>query len=304
MIGAIDIGGTKIAAAAVDRGGRVLAVETCPTEPARGFEDALTRMVGMLRCCASEAGQSLEGIGIGCTGPVDPIQGRVGDVPFLPGWLGAELAGRLAAAFGVTAALENDADAHALGEYQWGAGRSSRRFIMITVGTGIGGSLLIDGELYRGAGGAHPEFGHQVLEPAGPLCPCGARGCWESLASGPALAVGYAAEHPERRPLTAKEICEAAERGEPEAQAAVERLGTYLGLGLANLVTVFAPDRIALGGGLMRSAHLFRAPMTAALEANARLIPPGTHEVVPSAFGTHAGVIGAASVWLHRYGHP
>ena len=301
MIGAVDIGGTKIAVAAVARTGLVLCSETCATEPERGFGDALRRMAAMLRRCAARSGEALEGIGIGCTGPVDPLPGRVGQVPFLPGWEGGELAAGLAAEFQVSAALENDADAHALAEHDWGAGRGSRRFIMVAVGTGIGGGVVLDGELYRGANGFHPEMGHHVLDPNAAACSCGARGCWESLASGPALAARFLARNPER-PLTAQAICAAAEAGDPAALETVGAVGGYLGLGLANLVNCFAPDRIALGGGLMRSGHLFQARLQAALAENTRLVPPGTVRVVPSALGGDAGLAGAASVWLHRFG--
>ena len=302
MIGAIDIGGTKIAVAAVAREGRVLCSEACPTEPERGFDDAFRRMADMLGRCIGRSGEPLEGIGVGCTGPVDPLGGRVGEVPFLPGWEGGELAGRLSDAFQVEAALENDADAHALAEYAWGAGRGSRRFVMVTVGTGIGGAMILDGELYRGADGIHPEFGHHVIDPAGPVCPCGVRGCWESLASGPALAAGFLARNPDRPPMTAKAICEAADAGDPAAREAVDAAADYLGLGLANLVNIFAPDRIVLGGGLMRSRHLFWDRARAVLESHVRLVPPGTTHLVHAGLGGDAGLCGAACVWLHRTG--
>ena len=300
MIGAIDIGGTKIAVAAVTREGRVLCGEACPTEPARGFDEACRRMIDMLERCVVRSREPLEGIGVGCTGPVDPIGGKVGDVPFLPGWEGGPLAERLSAAFQVEAVLENDADAHALAEYDWGAGRGSRRFIMVTVGTGIGGAMICDGNLYRGADGIHPEFGHHVIDPAGPICPCGVQGCWEGLASGPALAARFAARNPGRAAMTAKEICEAAEQGDPQAREMVDAVADSLGLGLANLVNIFAPDRIALGGGLMRSRHLFLDRVEAMIASHVRLVPAGTARLVPAGLGADAGLCGAACVWLHR----
>ena len=198
------------------------------------------------------------------------------------------------------AVLENDADAHALAEYDWGAGRGAKRFIMVTVGTGIGGALICDGRLYRGTDGIHPEFGHHVIDPAGPVCPCGVRGCWESLASGPALAARFAGRHPDRPPMTAQEICAAATLGDPQAREMVDAAADSLGLGLANLVNIFAPDRIALGGGLMRSGSLFMDRVEAMVASHVRLVPAGTARLVPAGLGADAGLCGAACVWLHR----
>jgi glucokinase len=302
MIGAFDIGGTKIAAGAVDESGRILASEECPTEPEQGFDDAMGRMQAMLARCIARSGQTLDGIGIGCTGPVDPFRGVISEVQFLRSWKNSDLAGRLAAAFNVDAALENDADAHTLGEYFWGAGRGCQRFIMVTVGTGIGGGVILDGRLYRGANGVHPEFGHHVIDPSGASCSCGARGCWESLASGTALSAWFLAHHPDQPPMSAQAICAAAEQGNSAAQEAVVAMGDYLGLGLANLVNLFAPERIALGGGLMGSYHLFRERILAALEMHTRLIPKGTANVLRTSLGEDSGLAGAASVWMHRFG--
>ena len=305
MIGAVDIGGTKIAVGMVDESGQVLARVECATAPERGPADGLARITAMLRETAARAGGDPCGVGVGCTGPVDPFTGTVGDVEFLAGWEGADLAGELSRAFGVSAAVENDADAAALGEAAWGAGRGTRRFMCITVGTGIGGGLVVDGQLYRGVDGAHPEIGHHVIDPSGPACACGARGCWESLASGPGLVQWMRENTPAgvRAPetLDARAICAAAERGDPLARAAVARVGRYLGLGLANLVTLFVPDVIALGGGLMRSRHLFWDTILETIRTTCGFVPHEKVRLVPTALGPDAGLIGAARVWLHRY---
>ena len=162
---------------------------------------------------------------------------------------------------GVTFSAENDADAAALGEARWGAGQGRVRFLLVTIGTGIGGGAVIDGQLYRGVKGIHPEVGHHVTDPAGPLCFCGARGCWESLASGPAMSAWMKANTTGKGEppivLTAREICAMAEGGNGLAQRALAREAQYLGMGVANLTTLFCPDTIARGGGVMRSGHLF-----------------------------------------------
>ena len=228
-------------------------------------------------------------------GPVYPLTGKLGRIEFLPGWEGLDLVDELQRAFGVSAAIENDADAAALGESAWGAGKGAQRFIYLTVSTGIGGGIVLDGRLYRGADGSHPELGHHVIDPSGPLCFCGARGCWESLASGPALALrgGRA---------TALEVCEAARQGDVEALAAVEQEGAVLGIGLANLVTMFVPDVIALGGGVMQSWDLFTDKITAIIRTSCGLVPYEKTRLLPASLGRDAGLVGAAQVWIKRYG--
>ena len=305
MIGAVDIGGTKIAVGMVDEAGRVLARTECPTAPERGLGDGLARMIAMLRETAARAGGELRGIGVGCTGPVNPLAGIIGNVDFLPGWEGADLVSELSSAFDVTVAVENDADAAALGEAAWGAGRGVRSFVYVTVGTGIGAGLVLDGRLYRGVQGAHPEIGHHVIDPAGPPCSCGAHGCWESLASGPALARwmkdNTLAGARAGETLDAEIICAAAESGDPDALRAVAREGHYLGLGLANLVTLFTPEVIALGGGLMRSHHLFWKSIQETIRATCGLVPFEHVRLVPAALGPETVLAGAARAWLYRY---
>lgn len=306
MIGALDIGGTKIAAGAVDETGRVLSRLDCPTAPKRGFEDACRRMSGMLRAVAGAARKELTGIGIGCTGPVDPVSGKICQVDFLPGWEGAEIVARMTAEFGVPVAMENDADAAALGEARWGAGRGKFRFLLVTIGTGIGGAAVLDGRLYRGVNGAHPEVGHHVIDPAGPLCFCGARGCWESLASGPAMVKWVQANTTSTgdllRELTAREICAMAETGDELARRAVEREARYLGMGVANLTTLFCPDTIALGGGVMQSGHLFLTAIRQVMKESCGLVPFEQTEVTLAKLGDETGLAGAACGWLHRFG--
>src|ERR1700741_1244157 len=186
MIGAVDIGGTKIAVGIVDDNGKVLSRMEAPTDPTR-YSDSIELIVHLLRKTAQRAGAEIGGIGIGSTGPVNPMSGVFGDVDFLPGWRGKSPVKDLSAVFNVSVALENDGDAAALAEAGWGSSRNRTRLIYITVGTGIGGGIVLDGKLYRGVDGAHPEVGHQVIDPAGPQCSCGFRGCWESLAAGPAM---------------------------------------------------------------------------------------------------------------------
>jgi len=278
----------------------VLARGECPTDAQRGLADGLRRITELLRQTTTQADGRLRGIGIGCTGPVHPRLGTIGNVEFLPGWEGASLAGALSQALGVPAAIENDADAAALGEWAWGTGRGTNAFLLVTVGTGIGVGVIINGKLYRGVDGAHPELGHHVIDPSGPGCFCGARGCWESMACGPAMERWAQANHPQGRRLSARELCSLADQGDAYAQEAVQRTARYLGLGIANLVTLFAPQMIALGGGLLQSHHLFLPAIHETVRRNCGLVPHAQVIIVPASLGADAGLAGAAQVWLSR----
>lgn len=306
IIGAVDIGGTKIAVGAVDAQGHVLAKQETPTAAADGFDAAMDRVCRMLGDVRQRAGVEFGGIGIGCTGPIDPIGGTIGDVDFLPGWEGCDPVDRLGHAFGLCAAMENDADAAVLAEAEWGAGRGKQNFICVTVGTGIGAGVVLDGVLYRGVGGAHPEIGHHVIDRTGPRCFCGADGCWEVLARGPAMVErllhAAPADDPRRGALTAKAICDLARAGDPEAIDEIEREGIYLGIGIANLVTLFAPQVIALGGSVMNAADLLMPSIRAVVSRNCGLVDWRQTTITPVSLGEDTPLIGAAMVWRHRYG--
>jgi glucokinase len=301
MIGAIDIGGTKIAAGMVDAEGHVRASMSCPTHPDSGLEDAIQRMADMLWKTSVMTGETFSGIGIGCTGPVYPQLGTIGKVEFMPGWEGANLVQLLSTRMGASVAIENDADAAALGEWVWGAGKNTQNFILVTVGTGIGAGLVLNGELYRGVGSAHPEIGHHIIDPSGPECFCGAHGCWESLASGPALEKWAQKQHPRPEPLSARELCSLAEQGDAHALTAVLHTSRYFAIGLANLVTLFVPECIALGGGLMQAYPLFKDQIQSTIHESCGLVPHDKVRVVPAALGAESGLVGAACVWLKRF---
>jgi glucokinase len=305
MIGAVDIGGTKIAVGLVDDNGRVVARAESSTDEQRGYPDALGRICDMLRQCAQRASENISGVGIGSTGPVDPVSGTFGDINFLPHWKDANIVEGISQALGVTVALENDADAAALGEASWGAGKNKQRLVYVTVGTGIGAAIVLDGKLYRGVDGAHPEIGHHCIDPAGPLCLCGFRGCWEAMAAGPAMVEWLRAQAPSDYPhflgLTAKRICELAIEGDELARQGVEREAHFLGLGLANLVTLFAPDSIVLGGSVMKSAHLFMAQVHEVIRQSCRYVPFAKTEISLASLGEDTNLIGAARVWHHRF---
>ena len=305
MIGAIDIGGTKIAVGMVDDGGRVLAKLESPTDAKSGFPHALKRISDMLRKTALSSNTKITGIGIGCTGPVDPFSGEIGNVDFLPGWQGTNPVRELEKLFQVQVAMENDADAAALGEAGWGAGKGKPSLVYVTVGTGIGGGMIFNGSLYRGVDRSHPEIGHHVIDASGPDCFCGARGCWEVLARGPAMAEwvkqNAPAGYPHLEGLTGKRVCELAQGQDELCRKAVEREAYYLGLGLANMITLFSPDAIVLGGNVFGSASMYWETIRKTIRQNCGLVPFAKTELALASLGPDAALIGAARVWHHRF---
>jgi len=307
LIGAVDIGGTKIAVGIVDENGRVVKRVEAPTEAERGYSVGLEKITQMLREILSGTGGVIRGIGIGSTGMLDPIRGEWTDVDFLPGWEGQNPVEDLSREFGMSVAMENDGDAGALAETYWGAGKGKSRVVYVTVGTGIGGGIILDGHLYRGVAGSHPEIGHHVMEASGPECTCGLHGCWEALAAGSSMEKWYAENQPgpERhgKPVSAREICELARTGNEFAKRAVDREGMYLGLGLANLIGMYVPEVIVLGGGMMQSADLYLGKIREVIHSGCRFVPAEKTEIALAALREDANLIGAAVAWQHRYGN-
>jgi len=299
-VGSVDIGGTKIAVGAIREDGRIVRRLECLTEPEKGFQHAMQRIIAMLRDISS-GGTELAGIGVGCPGPLNPFTGIIGEVGTLPGWQGGSLVAELQSGLDLSVVVENDADAAALREARWGTEVTSRSLIYVTISTGIGGGILLDGQLYRGVDGAHPEIGHQVLDNSGPECYCGARGCWEILASGPAMVSWMREQNPDAQVTTAYEICDGARHGNPLAQRTVEREGYYLGLGLANLITLFAPDKIVLGGGVMKSSSLFIDTARRVIRKICTQVPSEKTHIALASLGPDVGLFGAAQAWLLRH---
>jgi len=297
----VDIGGTKIAVAAVDGAGRVHARTATPTEPGRGFAAGVERVGDLIAATLARAGWAagdLRGVGVGCTGPVDPRRGTVHNPFTLPTWDGGDLVTPLRDRFGVPVRLENDADAAALGEATFGAGRGADPVVMLTFGTGVGFAAVVGGRVYRGAGGGHPEFGHVVIDPGGPPCYCGASGCLESLASGTAVgAAGRAAGFAD-----ARAVFRAAAAGDAAAAAVVFRATTAAAAGAWAAAHAFLPERLVLGGGVMDDHFdLFAAAIRGRLAA-ATAVPGGRVVVCAAALGADAGTVGAARLALGEAG--
>jgi glucokinase len=293
----IDIGGTKIAVATVSGAGEIVREISIPTDSTDGFEVGLRRITGAVTRILAETGWSardLCGIGIGCAGPVDPARGTIHNPYTLPGWIDADIVSPLRAALGCPVVLENDADMALLGECRAGAGRGKAAVVMLTFGTGIGGAALVGGALLRGVSGAHPELGHVPVDPSGPECYCGTRGCFESLASGTALGLGARAAGL----AGAAEVLSRAREGDAVAGGIREKALAATAAAAWTILHTLLPERIVLGGGMMDEHYdTFAAAVDDAV-ARATLVPKGSVTVARAELGGSAGVVGAASAVL------
>jgi glucokinase len=305
LIIGVDVGGTNIVVAAVSFQGDVLARSSGPTLPRRGPEDGVRRIVGLIaQVQASAGGRTFAGVGVGCTGPIDRVTGTVHNPYTLPTWEGFPLTEALSRSLGVPVVMENDAHAGALGEHWRGAGRGTQNMIYVTVGTGVGGGLILNGALYTGATGTAGEIGHHCVNMDGPECYCGSRGCLELYASAPALSqrarakaepasgLLYSLVDGELDRIDPEVIAQAARQGDPAAWDVIRDAAATLGVGLSNLALILVPEAIVLGGGVMRSFELFEPAIQATL---GRLqFPLGDLRILPAELGLNAGVVGAA----------
>ncbi|NLS77254.1 MAG: ROK family protein [Chloroflexi bacterium] len=309
----IDLGGTKISTALMDEHGAILARAGCETEAATGQDAVIARMVDTAKQVARDGGKAdlrgIVAIGVGAPGPLDTKLGVLTAPPNLPGWLNVPLARIIEEQLGVPAYLENDANAAALAEFHYGAGVGCANMIYVTVSTGIGGGIILNGQLYGGTDGAAGEVGHTMILPDGPLCGCGNRGHLEALASGTAIAraareliakgvptLMVELAQGDTSAVTALTVEIAAKRGDLEAQRIIDRAMEYLGIGMANLANIFNPDMIVLGGGVTKMGEMLFAPVRRAVDRFAFPIIAKTVQIVPAKLGKDVGVIGAATV--------
>jgi glucokinase len=307
----VDLGGTNVRVGAVTPAGELLDWKISPIEAANGPQAGVAKIAGMIEALlGSLPPAELAGIGIGSTGPIDRGRGAIQNPYTLPSWVDVDIASPLSARFAAPVILENDADAAAFGEAWAGAGRGMRRMAMVTVGTGIGTALILDGKIYRGMDGIHPEGGHMLIDPAGPECYCGAHGCWESLVAGPGIArlasAGAAKEggamlemadgDPAR--VDARILVRAARQKDPTAVRAAEQVAFYLGLGLANIILLTLPDGIVLGGGVMAEYDLFAPGVRAVLDRHNSMVPASRVQILTAQLAGKSGVLGAARAAL------
>ncbi len=314
----VDIGGTKIAGGLVDPEGAVLvrARRDTPALASGAVVEAIVEVTHELVAAAEAAGVGeVEAVGLGAAGFVDETRSVVRFAPNL-GWVEEKLGAAVSAGCGLPVVVENDANAAAWGEFRFGAGREAHSLIAVTVGTGIGGGIIHADQLLRGAFGMAAEFGHIRRVPDGRPCGCGKRGCWEQYASGNALVREARSLASERRGdaalllslgdgtpegVSGKNVTAAAQQGDPVALEAFQRIGTWLGSGLADLVAALDPALFVIGGGVSESGDLLILPTRAAFHAslvNAEHRPQA--EIVAASLGNDAGVVGAADLARSR----
>ncbi len=308
----VDIGGTKVAAGVVDESGGVLALVRRPTpgEDVAGTEDAIAESVAELA-----ERYDVVAVGVGAAGWIANDRATVLFSPHLA-WRDEPLRDALVDRIGLPVTVENDANAAAWAEYRYGAARGERVVCCVTLGTGIGGGLVVSGVLYRGASGVACEWGHMVAVPDGRRCACGNRGCWEMYASGTALArdarelaeVSPVAAHRllelvdgDPAALTGTDVTIAAREGDPAAVEIFTAMGRWLGRGIADLAAIIDPSVVVIGGGVSEAGVLLLAPAQEAFAAN--LTGRGFRPAAPirlAALGPEAGLIGAADLARRR----
>ena len=306
---AIDIGGTKLAAGIVDSEGRILARGEVPTLAAEGLEPVLGRIAELGRDLLSRpevADVSVHRVGVGCAGPVDLKAGIVFNPPNLPGWVRVPLIDHLQQALALPAVLENDANAAALGEFRYGAGRGAQTIVYLTVSTGIGGGIILNGKVWHGLKDAAGEVGHMTVCPDGPVCGCGNRGCLEAMSSGTSIArrareavtAGRKTALSEIPALTSADVVQLAQQGDPVARGVWESAVTYLGIGVGAVITILAPERVVIGGGVTKAGDYLFQPLREEVRRRVKLVPVESVPILPAALGPDVGILGAAAVAL------
>jgi glucokinase len=305
----IDVGGTKVLGGVVDESGKVLT--TARKDTPRQGGSALTQTIADV---AKELLQqhSVASVGVSAAGFVSSDRKTMLATPNIADWNGVDLDHHLTQIIGLPVVIENDANAAAWGEAKFGAGKNQNHMMMLTVGTGIGGGIVVNGALYRGAFGIAAEFGHMRVVPEGHICGCGARGCFEQYASGNAL-LRHAREAINASPevarnllsrgdgtvagLTGQAITEAARDGDPVALAAFNTTGQWLGAGIASLAVLLDPACVVIGGGVIGAGEILLKPTRESLERNMPFA--GKHpypEIIAAQLGNEAGLVGVADL--------
>jgi len=306
---ALDIGGTKIAAGVVDGSGRVHSFLVAPSRAQEGPGPILERLFELGRQAVADSGvawDDIPAVGIGCGGPLDAERGVLLSPPHLPGWDEVPVTALAEAAYERPAVLENDATAAACGEHRYGAGAGTRHMVYLTLSTGVGGGVVVDGRLYRGARGNGGELGHVTVDWRGRLCRgCGRRGCLEAYVSGTSIAERAAEAFHEagmKVPdgVTAADVAAAARSGDAVAIAVWDETVTALACGVTSLVNLFEPELVVIGGGVSRSGEQLLAPVREWVRANSMRPAAQGAGIVASALGEQVGVVGAAAIVYDR----
>ena len=313
----IDIGGTKLATVVADKTGHILGKVRKPTFAEKGPEYAICLLFDMVREVVNLAGLEqafISAIGVSCGGPLDTKTGIVYSPPNLPGWDALPLKAKLESEFQVPVTIENDANASALAEFRFGGGRGYSAVLYMTMSTGIGGGIVIDGQVYHGANDSAGEVGHQILLPNGPRCGCGKQGCLEALCSGPAIArraqAAIQKQLEDEKASTAlltladgriedvksEHVLAAARTGDALALELVRETAYYMGWGIANLVNILNPDIVLLGTIAVAAGDLLLDPIRETVLKFAMTRPAEAVNIAPAQLGDALGDLAAVAL--------
>lgn len=305
----IDLGGTNIKGGVCDAAGKLISLHSIPTEAARGPDHVLQRMRDVVRDVVARAAidpHDVAAVGVGAPGPISHARGVIFSAPNLPEWKNIAVRDRFGELTGYPVVLENDANAAAFGEFVAGAGRDVRDMVMLTLGTGVGGGIVLDGKLLRGAFDNAGELGHTIVEPHGRPCPCGQRGCLERYASAAAVAdrlreailggeaCSLAPRIKAHDAVDARDVLAAIDAGDALAARVWDELCFYLAVATVNVQHSFNPQRVVLAGGLINAGARLLDPVRRHFGALAWRIAPDAPEITLASLGPDAGVIGAA----------
>lgn len=313
----IDLGGTNVKTALVSEAKKILAKDSRPTRAEEGAQTVMGIMTDGVNAVLEEAGVdrgSILAAGVGAPGPVSWQKGIVHSMPNLPGWSNVPLAGEMAARLGFPCFLDNDANAACYGEYWLGAGQDVDSMCALTLGTGVGGGIVLSGKLLRGIDGTAAEIGHIKVMRDGRPCGCGSKGCLEAYASVTGM-VRTAVEGIEGghrtvltrlcngglERITGKMISDGIAAGDAFCEWVMHETGTWLGLGIASLINLINPEKIVLCGGMIAAGSVLFDPIREVARANSFEVPGGRAQIVPAGLGADSGVIGAAGCALARF---
>lgn len=304
----IDVGGTNVKIALVDEG-KIIYSNSVPTYAQMGYEYTVNNIKQAIKDLMKETettAADIKGIGFDFPGQVDYKTGVVKLAPNIPGWVNVPIAQMIEEAFHIPTRIDNDVRCAALGEMNFGAGKGCQNFVCITVGTGIGSGLVVNGQLVRGAANAAGEIGHIKLQMKdGPICGCGDTGCLEAFASGPsivAMAQDYLKSGKSTKfremagdgEITPYIVAKAAEAGDPVAKRIFTIIGEYVGMGLVSVINLLNPEKVIIGGGVAEAGDLLLEPIRKTVMERAMVVARESVEIVPAELGNSAGVIGAS----------
>jgi len=310
MVIGVDLGGTNTRTALVGRDGDVLDKQSEETRAAEGHEKVIAKLIRNIerqRANAGRHGREVSAVGVGAPGVIHEQTGVVVKSPNFPDWNNLPLKKTLEGSLNLPVFIENDANAAALGEQWRGAAKDIRSMIFLTLGTGVGGGIVLDGKIWHGADGMAGEVGHMTIVPHGRTCGCGNTGCLEMYASSRGIvmtfreiAVDQRLGTDGRQDISSAQVYQAAREGDTKARRAMQEMGRSLGIGIANLINIFNPEMVVIGGRVKEAWDLFIDATREEIRKRAFEYPAERTKIVPSVLGDDAGMVGAAAVAFQK----